>query len=142
MVSALLNTLNEKCYHPDLGKLILRLSIGMLLFHGIHKLEAGVGGIGSMLVAHGVPEFVSYGVYFGEVAAPILIMLGILCRPCALAIIGTMLVAWLLVDVPATFTVNQVGAWGIESLMSYFLMSLVILFIGGGRYSLVSEKWR
>ncbi|MFM2478027.1 DoxX family protein [Celerinatantimonas sp. MCCC 1A17872] len=142
MVTSLLNALNEKCNHPDLAKLILRLSIGMLLFHGFHKLMSGVGGIGAMLVAHGVPEFVSYGVYIGEIVAPILIILGILCRPCAIVVFGTMVVAWLLVDVDATFAVDKVGAWAIESLMFYALMALVVLFVGTGRYSVVSEKWR
>lgn len=142
MVTSLLNALNKKCNHPDLAKLLLRLSMGMLLFHGFHKVMSGVGGIGAMLVAHGVPEFVSYGVYFGEIVAPILIILGILCRPCAIIIFGTMVVAWLLVDVDSTFAVDQYGAWAIESLMFYVMMSLVILFNGSGRYSVVSEKWR
>ncbi len=51
----------------DLGKLILRLVLGILvLLHGLSKLDSGIGWIGGMLQGHGLPGFVSYGVYIGE----------------------------------------------------------------------------
>ncbi len=41
----------------DLGKLILRLSIGaLLLLHGIQKLSHGVSGIESLIIAKGFPS--------------------------------------------------------------------------------------
>lgn len=142
MITGLLGWFNRLFDRPEFAKLLLRLTIGMLLFHGVHKLMAGIGGIQHLLVANGVPAWVGYGVYFGEVVAPILIILGILCRPSAVVMMGTMVVAWLLVDVNATFTVDRVGAWGIESMMFYFMAGLVLLFLGGGRYSLASPNWR
>ena len=42
----------------DAGKLVLRLSVGVLmLLHGIHKLLHGVDGIGGMLAGMGLPAF-------------------------------------------------------------------------------------
>ena len=139
---SILSYVNHKLDCPDMSRLILRLSIGMLLFHGVHKLLAGVGGIGHMLALHGLPSFIAYGVYIGEVISPILIMLGILTRLNALCVIATMAVAWLLVDVDATWQVDTVGAWAIESLMFYLLAALALLFCGAGRFSLASDKWR
>ncbi|MFM2480878.1 DoxX family protein [Celerinatantimonas sp. YJH-8] len=142
MITALLNWINRVFDRPDLAKLLLRLSIAMLLFHGFHKLEYGIGGIQQMLVAYGLPAYVGDGVYVGEIIAPILIVLGVLCRPAAIFMMGTMVVAWLMVDIDATFQVDRVGAWAIENLMFYFMMGAVLLFCGPGRYSLGSPTWR
>jgi putative oxidoreductase len=63
--------------NESVGKLILRLTLGILiLLHGIAKLTGGVGGLSGMVTAAGLPAFVTYGVYVGEVIAPILVILG------------------------------------------------------------------
>ena len=50
----------------DLGKLVLRVSVGVLiLLHGIFKLQNGVDGIAGMLGNNGLPAFLAYGVYIG-----------------------------------------------------------------------------
>ena len=114
-----------------------------MLFHGWHKLLAGVGPIQGMLAAHGLPAFIGYGVLLGEVVAPLLLILGILCRPAALIVIGTMVVAWLLAGLDNTFSLTPVGAWGIESLVFFAFTSAVILLQGGGKYSVLSHSaWR
>ncbi len=63
----------------DTGKLILRLTLGILiLLHGLFKITGGgVGGIGGMLSSHGLPGFLAYGVYIGEILAPVLLIVGI-----------------------------------------------------------------
>ena len=80
--------------NSDVAKLILRVSLGGLtLFHGVNKLIHGIGGVKSMVVSSGLPEFVSYGVYVGELIAPLFIALGLYARV-ASAILGVnMLVA-------------------------------------------------
>lgn len=76
MTSALA-AFNRALDKNDAGKLLLRLAVGgLMLFHGLHKLFDGVGGIQSLLAAHGLPEFIAYGTLVGEVAAPLLIVLG------------------------------------------------------------------
>ncbi|NIG74383.1 DoxX family protein [Klebsiella sp. Ap-873] len=143
MVTKLLNAVNGALNKDDLGKLLLRLAVGgLMLFHGLHKLFGGVDGIKGMLAAHGIPEFVAYGVLLGEVLAPLLIILGILTRLSALGLACTMIVAWLLVGVGETFMLDKTGAWGIESLMYFFLGALAIVFCGGGRYAFGKSAWR
>lgn len=144
MSASCLSSINNCLNKPDFSRLLLRLSLGgLLLFHGWHKMMSGIGPIQGMLAAHGMPAFIGYGVYVGEVVAPILIILGVLCRLSALMVIGTMLVAWLLAGIGNTFHVDAVGAWAIESIAFYTLMSLVLLFQGAGRYSLAkNDAWR
>ncbi len=43
MVASLLNAVNRMLTHEDFGKLLLRLAVGgLMLFHGVHKLFAGL----------------------------------------------------------------------------------------------------
>ena len=51
----------------------MRLSVsGMMLLHGVAKLRGGVDGIEARLGALGLPDFIAYGVFLGEVVAPLL----------------------------------------------------------------------
>ncbi|KAB7897620.1 DoxX family membrane protein [Rouxiella sp. S1S-2] len=126
--------------HPDLGKLLLRLTFGILiLFHGVAKMENGVGWIAKMLEGHGLPGFIAYGAYIGEVIAPVLIILGIFTRPAALVMSINLVVATLLVVGGKFFTINEVGAWGLEGEAMYFFGGLTIMLLGSGRYSVVSN---
>lgn len=142
MVKSLLNSVNNMFSHEDFGRLLLRLMVGgLMLFHGLHKLIGGIDGIAGMLAAKGLPGFIAYGVLIGEVLCPILIILGVLTRPAALVLAFTMIVAWLLVGVGKTGSLDATGAWAIESMMYYFIAALVIAFIGAGRYS-VAPAWK
>lgn len=142
MVTKVIGAVNSALSKDDLGKLLLRLSVGgLMLFHGLHKLFGGVDGIAGMLAAHGIPGFVAYGVLLGEVVAPVLIILGVLTRLSALGLAFTMVVAWLLVGLNNTFMLDKVGAWAIESLVYFFVAALAIAFLGAGRYALCG-KWR
>jgi len=127
--------------HPDFGKLLLRLTFGILiLFHGVAKIENGVGWIAKMLQADGLPGFIAYGAYIGEVIAPVLIILWIFTRPAALVMAFNILVAVFLVVAGKFFTVTDVGAWGLEGEALYFLGGLVIMFLGSGRYSVMKNQ--
>src|SRR5690606_34626863 len=78
----------------DVGKLVLRLVLGFtVLLHGIGKLTGGVGGIAGMLGGAGLPGFLAYGVYLGEVVAPILVIIGFYSRVGAWVIVINMLFA-------------------------------------------------
>ena len=56
----------------DIGKLVLRLTLGiLLLLHGINKLRFGISGIEGLVENHGLPALLAYGVYVGEVLAPL-----------------------------------------------------------------------
>lgn len=127
--------------HQDFGKLLLRLTFGILiLFHGVAKMENGVGWIAQMLQADGLPGFIAYGAYIGEVIAPVLIILGIFTRPAALVMAFNILVAVFLVVAGKFFTITEVGAWGLEGEAMYFFGGLVIMFLGSGRYSIMKNE--
>ena len=143
MVKSLLNAVNKMFSNDDLGKLLLRFSVGgLMLFHGIHKLIDGVGGIAGMLAAKGLPEFIAYGVLVGEVVAPILIILGILTRPAALTLAFTMVVAWLMVGLGKTWALDKTGAWAIESMVYFFIAAIAIAYLDAGRYAFGRGEWR
>ena len=62
MVTKLLNAVNRTLTHEDFGKFLLRLAVGgLMLFHGLHKLFAGIDGISCMLIAKCFPGFIAYG---------------------------------------------------------------------------------
>ncbi|KAF0805972.1 DoxX protein [Alcanivorax sp. S71-1-4] len=122
-------------HHPDLGKLILRLTLGILmLFHGVAKMTSGVAGIKGMLAGLGLPEFFAYGVFVGEVIAPLMLIIGYYSRVGAALIVGNMLVAIVLVHMNELFALSGSGGWALE-LQGFFLFTAVaLIFTGPGKY--------
>ncbi|MFJ2994369.1 DoxX family protein [Pandoraea sp. NPDC087047] len=121
----------------DLGKLILRLTLGiLLLFHGVSKVINGVGFIEGMITSHGLPAFLAYGAYLGEVLAPVLLILGVLTRLGGLLVVANMLVAFSLVHLSQLGDLSKTGGWALE-LQAFFLFSgLCVMLFGAGRYSI------
>lgn len=121
----------------DRGKLILRVLLAVLiLFHGVSKLMGGIGFITGMLEKMGLPGVLGYGVYIGEVVAPLLILIGVYTRAAALVVAINMIVALMLVHTSQIFTRNDTGGWAIELQMLYFGTAIAIALFGAGRYSL------
>lgn len=120
----------------DLGKLVLRFGVGFLmLFHGVAKLIDGVGFIKMTLAKSGLPEFMAYGTYLGEIVAPILLMLGLKTKSAAGVIVFTMVVALYLVHLGDIFSLAKTGAWAIELIAFYIFASIAIMLLGPGKYS-------
>lgn len=125
----------------DFGKLLLRLSLGgLLLFHGIHKLLVGIAPIKDMLVAHNIPEYLAYGVYLGELAAPVLIIIGLFSRVGGLLIAFNMIVALALVHVNqfAALTPDTVG-YALELQVFYLVGGLAVALLGAGKIAIGGE---
>lgn len=121
----------------DIGRLILRLVLGIcVLLHGIAKLTGGVGGIAGMLGKAGLPGFLAYGVYVGEVIAPILLILGLYSRVGAWIIVINMLFAIGLVHTGELFGLNQSGGWAIELQAMFLFTAVAIALIGPGRFAI------
>ena len=122
--------------NDDLGKLILRLSVGILmLFHGAGKLlnmEGSLQFIGGQLTSLGLPMEIAYGVFLGEVIAPIMIIFGLFTRLGGLLIAGNMVFAIVLVHTAELFTLGQSGGWALELQGLFLFGGLSILFLGGG----------
>jgi putative oxidoreductase len=120
----------------DLGKLLLRLSVGgLMLFHGFYKLQHGYGFVSGLLVKRGLPGYISYGTLAGELLAPLLIVLGIYTRPAALVEAFSMAMAIYLVHTGQLFSLDQHGGYALELQALYLFGSIAIFFFGAGRYS-------
>ncbi len=127
----------------DIAKLILRLTVGgLMIFHGAAKLIHGISFLGPAVTAAGLPEFVKYGVYFGEILGPLLLIFGYRARIGALLVVADMLFALFLVHRAQIFTLNQGGGLAIELPALYLLASLAVFFAGPGRFSFgKSSDW-
>lgn len=128
----------------DTGKLLLRLTLGILiLFHGVSKLIGGAGFVTGELAKIGMPEALGYLVYVGEVAAPILLIIGLWTRIAALIVAINMIVAVLLVHTSQFFTLSKTGGWALELQGLYFMSAVVIALLGAGRFSFggLNGRW-
>ena len=121
----------------DAGKLILRLAVGgLLLFHGLHKLQNGVDWMAPMLAGVGLPAFVAYGSYLGEVAGPLLLLAGWQTRIGAALVAVNMTMAIVLAFRTQLLALKPSGGgWSIELEMLFLLGAVAILLLGPGRFS-------
>jgi putative oxidoreductase len=121
----------------DTGKLVLRLALGILiLLHGLAKLQSGVGGLSGMLSSHGLPGVLAYGVYVGEILAPVLLIVGLYTRPAAWIVVINMLVAIWLVHMKDLGQLNKQGGWALELQGMFLFGAVAVAFLGAGRFSL------
>ena len=121
----------------DIGKLVLRLTLGVLiLLHGIAKVFGGTAGVAKMLEGIGLPGFFAFGVYVGEVLAPLLVMLGFYTRAGAALIVVNMLFAVALAHRGELFDLTRTGGWALELQAFYLFTALAIALMGPGRFSI------
>jgi len=125
--------------YPDVAKLILRVSLGVLiLFHGVHKLIYGIAGIKSLVVNAGLYEFFAYGIYVGELIAPIFIILGLYARVASAVLAFNMLVA-IYLSYGFQISLTKHGSLSYETALLFFVMSLLVVLLGSGRYGVNSK---
>lgn len=121
----------------DLGKLTLRLTLGVLiLLHGIAKISGGTTGVEKLLEGAGLPSFLAAGVYVGEVLAPILVVLGFYARVGAAVIVVNMLFAILLAHRADLFLLTKTGGWALELQAFFLFTALALMLMGPGRLSI------
>lgn len=128
--------MNLSSLDVDTGKLIIRLCVGLLmLFHGIAKImhPGSLDFIGGMLSNNGFPSFFAYGVYIGEVLAPLMVIVGYQARVGALIIVVNMVAALLLAHSGDFFSLSEHGGWAVELQMFYLLSALSVMFLGSGK---------
>ena len=123
--------------HNDaVGKLILRLTLGLLmLFHGVAKLlhPGSLEFINSQLTQLGLPTALAYGVYVGEILAPLMIILGVFARYGGLIVMINMIFAIVLVHTGDLLALSDHGGWRLELQGFYLFCGLAIVFLGSGR---------
>src|SRR2546429_2531832 len=127
----------------DIGKLILRVSLGVLvLLHGIGKLISGPEFVLKVVGAAGLPTALGYLVYLGEVIAPVLLIVGLWSRMAALIVAASLAVAVLLVMPEQIFALADTGGWAIELEGIYVFAAIAVAFLGAGRYSIGGSHGR
>lgn len=121
----------------DAGKLILRLTLGILmLLHGIAKIFGGIDGLEKTVAGAGLPSVLAYGVYVGEVLAPLLVIFGFYARFGAAIIVVNMLFAIFLAHRTDLFLLTRAGGWALE-LQGFFLFTaLALVFMRPGRFGI------
>ena len=118
------------------GKLVVRLTLGtLMLFHGVAKvLHPGtLDYISANLAATGLPGMFAYGVYVGEIIAPLMIVLGIHARIGGLLIVINMILAVLLMHSGDLFSLTEHGGWRLELQGFYLFCGLAVMLLGSGR---------
>jgi len=121
------------------GKLVLRLTLGVLMaFHGFAKIvnpDRTLDFMGGLLTAAGLPAYLAYGVFIGEVLAPVLIVFGIFSRLGGLIVVINMIFAVLLAHSAQLLTLTKNGGWALELQGFYLLTGLALFFLGSGRFA-------
>jgi putative oxidoreductase len=129
--------------NDDTGKLVLRVALAaMLLFHGVSKLTGGVGFVSTMLANAGLPGFLGYLVYVGEVVAPLMILFGVATRAAAAVVAINMVVAVLLVHMGDLFKLSATGGWALELQGMFFFAAVAVALLGAGRFSIAGKTGR
>ncbi len=125
-------------HSESLAKLSLRLAVGvLLLFHGIDKIidPSSIERIEGNLADFNLPSLLSYGVYLGEVLAPLMIIIGLKTRAGAFIIAINMVFAILLFHSHQLLQTNSYGGWTLE-LQGFYLIGAIVIFLqGSGKYA-------
>ena len=103
------------------------------------KIIHGIAFIQDPLAGLGLPYWISYGVYIGEIIAPLFLILGLGARIAALVIAINMVMAVILDAHKLAFTINGGGGWGLELEALYFITAVTITLIGPGRFRLFAN---
>jgi putative oxidoreductase len=120
----------------DTALLILRLVLGLLiLLHGISKLPPPPKEVAELFAKANLPAVLAWGVYLGEIVAPILLIIGVWTRLAAILIAANMVFAVLLVHTGELFTLNPEGGYALELQAMYLFVAIALAFTGAGRLS-------
>jgi len=116
-----------------LGLLVLRLVLGAIMIaHGWQKIAGHLHGTMGMLAHLGIPPWMAYLVVAAEFGGGILVVLGLLTRLAAFAIVIDMLVAIFKVHLSHGLT----GQGGFEFPLACAAIAFSLIFFGAGPISL------
>jgi putative oxidoreductase len=133
----------ETATREDNGKLILRLTVAILmLMHGVSKMTNGIEPIAGMLTQNGLPPELAYGVYLGEVLAPLFVIIGLWTRPAAVLMAVNMVFAIGLAHANDIFALGEQGGWALELQGFYLFGSIAVALLGAGALSAGGQRGR
>ena len=130
--------MNLNFLSADAGRLILRLTVGgLMLFHGVAKIlhPASLDFISGMLTANSLPAILAFGVYIGEVLAPLMVIAGYQSRVGGLLIVINMVFAILLAHSGELLSLTEHGGLAIELQMFYLMTAAAVMFLGSGKFA-------
>ena len=117
-------------YHPQAAMVLLRVTLAILmLFHGWAKVRYGIGHIEAMVAQTGLPGYLAYAVFLGEVVAPLFLLVGLYVVPAALVIAINMIVALILAHSQQFLLLSKSGGWMLE-LQAFFLVCALVVAMG------------
>ena len=128
----------------DWAALLLRLTVGgLMLFHGYAKIskgvEEGMAGIKKMLASNGLPEVLAWGVYAGELVAPVMLIIGLFVPLAGLMIAINMGVAIYLAHANDLTSLTDHGGYALELQVFYLVGGLCCALLGAGRFSILGR---
>jgi putative oxidoreductase len=77
----------------------------------------------------------AYGVYAGEIIAPLMVLAGFYARIGGLIIVVNMIFAILLAHAGDVFSLTQHGGWALELQAFYLLGGLAVVLLGSGKFA-------
>jgi putative oxidoreductase len=121
---------NYRPWSLDMAALLLRLLFGgLFIYHGWGKIEGYNTILPQFPDIIGIGAKLSYNlVIFAEFICGILVTIGLLTRLAVIPILITMIVAYFKAHAGAAFAVKELA-------FLFLLLTLVILLLGPGRYS-------
>ena len=142
----------------DLGKLFLRLPVGLLLLLHAYGFLRGDPGIPNAVAAWGLPGFVAWLAFLLEVAGSLMVILGVFTRAGGLAIAIFMLAAIVMYHIMTVeglpgsgnhlfqMGMNPAGThfdkYYLETQTFFLFNALAVALLGQGRYGLgIGGRW-
>lgn len=127
-----LHTLIHRLHNPDAGMLLIRIALGIVFIHAgwlkIADMDATVTGFSSM----GFAPILAYVVSYAELLGGVAFLLGIFVRYAGIVIAIIMLVATKVLFGNGFGLMNG----GYEYPLMLMLISLAVVTLGAGKYSL------
>ena len=130
----------------DISPLALRVATGLIFIpHGYAKVfgSGGVSAFASDLPSYHIPSFLGYVAAYAEFFGAILLVAGLLTRLDAFLLACTMAVAVFIVQLPDAINGADAGTnmfftamKAVELPLALLAMSVAVLLLGPGRYSL------
>jgi len=123
----------------DAALLVLRLMLGLLiLMHGLSKLPPPPPDyLAGMLAKLNLPAALAWGVYIGEIVAPILLIVGVWTRLAGAVIAINLVFAVLLAHTGQLFSIDKAtGGYALELQAMFFFTAVALAIAGAGRFSL------
>ena len=103
-------------------------------------MTGGIDFITDVVVKAGLPSFVAYGVYVGEVVAPLMVLAGWHTRVGATLIALNMIFAIGLVHASELLAIGQSGGWALELQGMFLFAALAVELLGPGRFSVDARQ--